>query len=158
MNIKKTALICALILSFGTMCFVACDKNEISENNAVSHVGNLKSYSPIQDGIYKGVQKRENSTSVYFTFYVKEGIITEYTAVDEKGEMAIPEDADIRGPFAEPIDAYGQFIDMCKIDEYPCVAIIPTTVPDLNNGGLPHYHYFVIGCDYSENGDCWYNE
>lgn len=47
---------------------------------------------------------------------------------------------------------------MCLIERYPCVAVVPVRTHGWNDGGKPMYYYYVVGCDYNEDGDCWYTE
>lgn len=61
---------------------------------------------------------------------------------------------DWRGPKYDPISAYEIFMGMCLIERYPCVAVVPVRTHGWNDGGKPMYYYYVVGCDYNEDGDC----
>ena len=128
------------------------------EKSRTPEVNSMDSKATIEDGIYTGEFKRE-STTLYYTLVVKQGMVVDFTAKDENGVMANPPDnADWRGPKYDPISAYEVFTGMCLIERYPCVAIIPVRTHGWNDGGKPMYYYYVVGCDYNEDGDCWYNE
>ncbi len=158
MNIKKQALFSAFIIAISTMIIVACEKSDSSEKSRTPQVNSMDSKATIEDGIYTGEFKRE-STTLYYTLVVKQGMVVDFTAKDENGVMANPPDnADWRGPKYDPISAYEIFTDMCLIEHYPCVAIVPVRTHGWNDGGKPMYYYYVVGCDYNEDGDCWYNE
>lgn len=79
-----------------------------------------------------------------------------------ENQQAMPQyninNADWRGLKYNPISAYEIFMDMCLIERYPCVAVVPVRTHGWNDGGKPMYYYYVVGCDYNEDGDCWYNE
>lgn len=158
MNIRKQALFSAFIIAICTMIIVACEKSDSSEKSRTPQVSGMDLKTPIKDGIYKGELKREKSTTLYFTLVVEQGRVVAFTAEDENGVMANPPDnADWRGP-NNPISAYEIFTDMCLIERYPCVAVVPVRTHGWNDGGKPMYYYYVVGCDYNEDGDCWYNE